>query len=167
MHWECIENAWEWLANTWEYLQMLENDIQTWRLSCQCLANSYRFQCEHCTFDTGGVARVAKMVENAPSSLVLAPIYISNSAMTEANGNTGRVGFSTCCSKKNMKEGSSSPNIENADKECKDHVEWEKQRRMLANAYKCFTITANALPSIRMACAYLRKCCERNENMLS
>ena len=63
-----MENACERLANTCEYLQMLENEIQTLRLSCKCLANSQRFQC---TFDSGGVARVAKMVQNAPSSLVL------------------------------------------------------------------------------------------------
>ena len=39
-----------------------ENDIQTLRLSCKCLANSLRFQCEYCTFVSGSVARVAKMV---------------------------------------------------------------------------------------------------------
>ena len=35
-----LENACERLANTCEYLQMLENDIQTLRLSCKCHDNS-------------------------------------------------------------------------------------------------------------------------------
>ena len=35
-----FENACERPANTCEYLQMLENDIQTLRLCCKCLANS-------------------------------------------------------------------------------------------------------------------------------
>ena len=38
---------------------------------------------------------------------------------------------------------------------------------MLANPCKCLTITINALPSIRMSCDCLRKCCENNKNMLS
>ena len=85
--------------------------------------------------------------------------------MTEANGNTGRVGFSTCCCytqccccsaarRTRKKAAAAAPTFCDA-------------RRMLANPYKCRVIATNALPSIRMAFDCLRNCCENNENMLS
>ena len=43
----------------------------------------------------------------------------------------------------------------------------KESRRMLANPYKCLTIATNALPSIRMVCDCLQKCCESNANMVS
>ena len=38
---------------------------------------------------------------------------------------------------------------------------------MLPNPYECLTITTHALPSIRIYCDCLRKCCQNNKNMLS